>query len=269
MRSPIAHRLVTVPEPVKRRTTVEVPGSPLWWLARLRGEHRLNRKPRADGITLDRITAVCLVIIERDGLDAVTTRRVARELGTGSASLYRHVGSRAELLAVVADQLLETAVAPPELPSDLDWRTRTERHAYEFRRALHARPALIPLITAGQLLGPNSLKARDLALGHLLAAGFPPQVAVRVYLSVANYVVGSAQLDNRSTSQELHPPAELRALFQELDPADYPNTHQLMTELSESRADDEFQFGLDALLDGISALLPSDGRAVSRPGSRQ
>jgi len=253
-----------VTAPVKRQLGDLVPGSPLWWRARLRGDHQRNRKPRADGITLDRITAATLAIIERESLEAVTMRRVAKALGTGSASLYRHVASRAELLAVVADQLLGPIVAPVEPQPELDWRTRTERHAHEFRRAMLGKPALIPLITAGQLLGPNALKARDLAVGQLLAYGFPPQVAARAYLAVGQYVIGSVQLDNRSTNRAPHTPQDLRALFAELDPEQYPTVHRLADELSELHPDDEFQFGLDALLDGIEALLPPSSKATNR-----
>jgi AcrR family transcriptional regulator len=67
------------------------PGSAPWWLARRITASR--RRPRADGLTVDRISEAALQVAERDGLEALTMRRVADELGTGPASLYRHVAA--------------------------------------------------------------------------------------------------------------------------------------------------------------------------------
>jgi AcrR family transcriptional regulator len=228
------------------------PGSPDWWRARRRGDHLRNRRRRVHGITLERMAAATLRIIRDEGLDAVSMRRVAAELGTGSASLYRHVSSRDELLVVVADELLGTI---PLVDAGGDWRQVIGRQAQAFREALLANPAIVELITRAQLLGPNALRARERALGFLLAAGFPPPLAVRTYLAVTHYVIGSVQLDNRSTKRMPAERAALVALFAELDPDTHPNVHAVADILGGLHPDDEFRFGLGALIDGVAAEL--------------
>lgn len=233
----------------------ESPGSPQWWQARLRGDHQRNRLPRANGITLERIAEATLAVIERDGLERVSMRRVALELDTGPASLYRHVASRDELLVIVADELIGT-LSLDAVPPGEDWRRRTEDYARQFRSALVASPALRQLVTHAQLLGPNALRARETALADLLAAGFAPALAVRTYLAVTHYVIGAVQLDDRSTKHHGYDRRALQTLFRSLEPATYPTVHALGGELGGLHPDDEFEFGLHALLDGIAAMRP-------------
>jgi AcrR family transcriptional regulator len=242
-----------------------VPGSPQWWRARMRGDHERNRRQRANGITGARIAEATVAIIKAEGLDAVTMRRVATELGTGAASLYRHFASREELLVVVTDELLgQIRFVPP--PGD-EWRPRAEAYAAAFRQALLAHPALAQLMATGQALGPNSLRAREIVLGGLLASGFPPPLAVRSYLTITHYVISTVQLDDRSTKRDPRDRAELQALFRDLDEGTFPTVHALADELGGMHPDDEFEFGLMIMLDGITAQLAQAKKKVRRSAS--
>jgi AcrR family transcriptional regulator len=228
------------------------PGTAQWWSTHQNA--RAARRPRSGGLNLDAIAAATLNIVEREGLDAVTMRRVADELGTGAASLYRHVASRDELLVVVADKLLEAVGAVP--PADeLGWREQCERAARGYRALLLARPAVVALLSRSQLLGPNSLRGRELMLRHLLAQDFPPSLAVHTYLALVHYVMGSMRLDERSTKRRPAERRALTALFAGLDRDDYPTVVELADILGGLEPDDEFEFGLQALLDGIAAAL--------------
>lgn len=167
------------------------PGSAAWWQARY--AERDRRRPRQGGLTLDRITAGALELADREGLEALTMRRLGDHLQVRHTSLYRHVASREELLIETVDHMLGEI----RLPSlDGDWRAGLEGGAREFRRVLAAHPAVVPLLTAGQLLGPNALRAREHALGQLLAHGWAPRSAVHVYLTVTHFVIGAAVLDS-------------------------------------------------------------------------
>ena len=145
--------------------------------------------------------AAALDLLDREGLDALTMRRLADELSTTHTSLYRHVASRHELLVELVDHVLGGMRPPPgddgesKRDSGGDWRAQAEWSAREFRRVLLEHPALVPLLTAGQLLGPNAMRGRDRGVRSLLAAGAGGELAVHAYLLVAHYVIGTALLD--------------------------------------------------------------------------
>nr|WSX53789.1 TetR/AcrR family transcriptional regulator [Streptomyces sp. NBC_00974] len=151
------------------------PGSPAWWQARY--AERDRRRPRQGGLTLDRITAGALELADHEGLDALTMRRLGDHLHVRHTSLYRHVASREELLIATVDHMLGEIRLPQ---FDGDWRSGMDGGAREFRRVLAAHPAVVPLLTTGQLLGPNALRAREHALAQLLTHGWSPRSAVHV-----------------------------------------------------------------------------------------
>lgn len=229
-----------------------VPGSAQWWHARQRAE--ASRRPRAGYLTLEKIADTAMRIIEGEGLNALTMRRVADDLGTGAATLYRHVASRDELLVLVADRAL-VAVDTAEVDDGLTWRELCERSARGYRAMLLDRPAIAVLLNRSQLLGPNSLRGREVLLRELLARGFPPELAVHTYLAVVHYVMGSVHVDDRSTKRDRRERRALTSLFAGLDAARYPTVVQLAEILGGLEPDEEFEFGLAALLDGIAVAL--------------
>lgn len=138
------------------------------------------------------------------------------------------------------------------LPSlDGDWRAGLEAGAREFRRVLAAHPAVVPLLTAGQLLGPNALRAREHALAELLAHGWAPRPAVHVYLTVTHFVIGAAVLDSagcgphRRTARR-----DGRAVRLPL-PRTHPVVHRHAELLNSLDPQAEFDFGLRTLLHGL------------------
>ncbi|WP_225826536.1 TetR/AcrR family transcriptional regulator [Streptomyces naphthomycinicus] len=219
-------------------------GSTAWWRARYAALER--RRPRAGGIELRRITQAALEIADGEGLAALTMRRVAEEMGVRHTSLYRHVASRDELLVELVDHVLGE-VDPPETGSG--WRADLERAAEDFRRVLLAHPAIVPLLTTGQLLGPNALRGRELGLGLLIRAGWEPSRAVRIYLTVAHFVIGTALLGTGGAARGVDERRAMTELFAGLP--QYPLVRRLAEPLNLPDGDQEFRFGLTALLDGM------------------
>lgn len=244
------------------------PGSAEWWRTRSRDGHDSDRPARAGGITSACIAGAAVEIIEREGLDAVSMRRVAAALGTGAASLYRHIRGRDELLVIITDELLGARLASAvEMSAGRrasGWRARCESHAHVLRAVLLESPALLTLVGRAQLLGPNALRAREASLASLVAAGFSEALAVRTYLSLTHYVIGAAQLDNRSTKRNPADQASLQRLFREADSCGCPTVSALADGLGGMHPDDEFEFGLSALLDGIAARFEADRRRPAR-----
>jgi AcrR family transcriptional regulator len=232
------------------------PGSAVWWRDRLRSGPSAGR-PRVNGLSLDRIYDATVEIIENEGLEAVTMRRVADNLGTGPASLYRHVAGRDELLVLLTDRLLDAEVGTTEdvgaAEAPVGWRAGCELIARRFRDLLTREPVLAALAPRGQMLGPNSLKGRERILAWLVDEGFSASLAARTYLLLTRYVIGSLHTYGRSSKTHADERAELVGLFRELDPSEFPTVVALAEELGGQRPEDEFEFGLTALLDGIAA----------------
>ncbi|CAN5606539.1 TetR/AcrR family transcriptional regulator [soil metagenome] len=203
-----------------------IPGSPLWWLAHQ--DRQSRRKPRADGLTVERIVLAALAVVDHEGLEALTVRRLAEHLGTGSASLYRHVASRDELLVLLVDHVLGDVVLADEA---LTGRDQVAWLAGELRRVLMDHPNLVPALSTAPLLGPNALRGTDGALRYLLSAGYPVGVAVPAYLALIDYVLGTVFFDTSTAGSNVSLPS----------------------------ADAVFSFGLTTFLDGLEVRFLSGG----------
>ncbi|MGW6689974.1 TetR/AcrR family transcriptional regulator [Streptomyces sp. NPDC054961] len=232
------------------------PGSPAWWQARY--AERDRRRPRQGGLTLDRITEGALELADREGLDALTMRRLGDHLHVRHTSLYRHIASREELLIATVDHMLGE-IRLPEL--DGDWRAGLDGGAREFRRVLAAHPAVVPLLTTGQLLGPNALRAREHALAQLLDHGWSPRSAVHVYLTVTHFVIGAAVLDSGGAARTAGQRAAMAELFASLSPRTHPVVRRHAGLLNSLDSEAEFDFGLRTLLYGLGHLHAEEARA--------
>ena len=110
------------------------------------------------------LTAAAIALADRDGLDAVTMRRVAASVGTGPASLYRYVAARDELVDLMVDAVAaEYELAPPSG----DWLADLVEFARQTRAIMRRHPWLVPLVTAQPAIGPNSLDLVEHALAVL------------------------------------------------------------------------------------------------------
>lgn len=185
-----------------------------------------------------------LDLIDRDGLDALTMRRLADELSSAVASLYRHVGGRNEILVLVIDHV----IGEVEFPADhLDARRRVEHLAHELRRVLLAHPHLLAGLSASPLVGPNARRGTEHALAGLLDAGHPPQVAVAAYLALVDYVLGSVSFDVGARRAPRSPGAPHWSSSSSAGALDAPS------------ADEVFALGLHAFLNGLDGLDALDG----------
>src|SRR5262249_34169118 len=150
-----------------------VPGSAPWWRERQVREAR--RRPRAEGLTIERIIAAAVAVVDEEGLEVLTVRRLAEDLDTGSASLYRHFASRDALRVLMVDRVLGEIRLPA---TDLTGRAKVEWLSGELRRVLVDHANLLPALTASPLLGPNAMRGAENGYANLLEAGFEPEVAV-------------------------------------------------------------------------------------------
>jgi AcrR family transcriptional regulator len=239
---------------VANRPSVAI-GSVQWW--RDRQERIARRRPRADGLTIERIIEAALVIVDRDGIDALTVRRLGDVLETGSASLYRHVASRQELLVLVADHVLGEVTFPS---GKLVGRQKVERLSTELRRVLLAHPNLLPALRVAPLLGPNAMRGAERGVGYLLEAGVGLQEVLPACFALIDFVLGTVFFETSTTAQA--PRAGHRA-----NPgrgrgrpvgtaAERPPAAAGPLAPTQPTADEIFAFGLTMFLDGLSQRFP-------------
>lgn len=233
----------------------EVPGSARWWLGRQERDSR--RRPRADGLTIGRIIDAAVVLVDAEGLEALTVRRLADDLATGSASLYRHVASRDELLVLMVDHVLGEICLPAD---ELIGRRKVEWLSGELRRVLMDHARLLPALTAAPLLGPNAMRGAENGLTNLLEAGFEPRAAVPAYLALVDYVLGTVYFDTSGAGQSSRSgpdPVRNRSDLIAALPADgYPTLRANEAEFALPSVDEVFTFGLATFLDGLEYRFP-------------
>lgn len=216
-----------------RPTGAHVPGSAAWWADRQ--DKATRRRPRADGLSIDRIVDTAILLVDTEGLSALTVRRLADVLGTGSASLYRHVASREELLVLMVDRV----IGEVELPGDdLAPFARIEQLARELRRVLLQHERLLPALTASPLVGPNAVRGAEVGLTSALDAGFPPEVATPAVLALIDFVLGTVYFDTSSAGRSFAARSD-------------PTSPTASTPAPVPLADEVFSFGLQTFLSGL------------------
>ncbi len=151
---------------------------------------RTVARPRKPLLTRGRIIECALGIIDADGLDALSTRRLATELNVQAPSLYNHFATKEEILDAVADVLF-AEIDLSMLGRD-PWPAALQAWARGYRAALVAHPNIVPYLARGPGRRPSQLRVADAVYGALVDAGWPPSYATRIGALMRYLVAGSA-----------------------------------------------------------------------------
>lgn len=231
------------------------PGSAAWWAQRRAAAER-PRRPRKDGLTLERILDAALAIVDTEGLAALTMRRLADDLDTSHPSLYRHVESHQEIVVLLVDRVLGR-VALDEPDGATDPRARAEHALRRYRAVLLEHPALTPAFLQGQLLGPNALARREEGLRLLLEVGASPELAANAYLTLTHFTITSAVFEASGAGRSAAERAAMETFFAGLPPEEFPAITALASALNASDGEAEFELGLAALLNHVETAIRS------------
>lgn len=201
-------------------------------------------RPRTPVLNRERIHAGALRIVDTDGLDGLSMRRLAAELGVRAPSLYGHVASKDELLHSVANEVM-TQVDTSAF-ADGDWRSGLRVWARSYRAALATHPNLVPFLAYGPARREASLRAADAVHGGLVGAGWPPRYATMIGASTKYLVVGAAM---GSFSRGFEDDVQIyRDRYPNL--LDAPSLREHADEIDAA----SFELALDAFLDGLASL---------------
>jgi AcrR family transcriptional regulator len=229
---------------------------------------------RDRGLSRDEIVRVAVAVADAEGPDAISMRRIARELRAGAMSLYWHVGSKEELIDLMLDSL-EAEIGVPEPTGD--WRADLRELAHRQRAGLLRHPWVMEFAASRPPSGPNDARNLELMLGMVGGLGLDPRTIVDILMTVGTYVTGAvlrevqemrsdryrAEMEAAMTPEEIE--AEHAGFRQWLaaEANRYPNIHRMVEadidpDAADTR-DERFEFGLGCLLDGIAARLPAAG----------
>jgi AcrR family transcriptional regulator len=215
---------------------------------------RARARPAASrsGLTHEQVAAAALELVDRDGPEALSMRRLADHLGVGTMTLYGYFRSKDELL----DAVLDLAVGDlPPLPRRGSPRRQLRALALAFHRNLARHPGVVRVRIERPLLRPEQLRVTERALELLVEAGFSPAEAPRAFRVLFVYVFGYATFNPPDAGGAGADPG--RAAIASLPQAEYPLLTSHVEELAATLSGEEqFLYGLDALLDGLEARLP-------------
>jgi AcrR family transcriptional regulator len=220
---------------------------------------RRRRRAARPALSVEAIVAAALRVLRAEGLDAVTMRRVADELGTGAASLYVHVADKDELHALMLDQVVGQLSLPAPEPDR--WQEQLKDVCRDMLRLMEVNVGIARVAIANVPLGPNALAWLDWTLGLLRAAGVPDQVAayacdiLPLYVTAVGFehsIYAAAGFDEAAVADRV---TQMRTYFTSLPAERFPNVVALAVPLTTGAGDDRFEFGLDVLVQGLAATV--------------
>jgi AcrR family transcriptional regulator len=207
-------------------------------------------------LSRDAVLARALDIINREGVEGLTIRRLAVALGVSPMAIYRHVANKADLLDGVLDLLMrEAEVTAHDEEDSLDWLCET---FLRMRVTLLAQSGALPLIMTRSSLGPQALGVMEEVLSKLAGRGISPLEAARIFHHLMIYTLGSVAMLGPILQQdsELADPdaraRKIRANFELLSARQFPRVTQHAAELAEAFRDSAF-------LDAIRGIALSTG----------
>ena len=213
---------------------------------------------RRSRLSREQLGRAGLEIVDREGLDALSMRRLAEALGVGKMTLYGHVRSKDELIDAIID--VAVGLADPPETREGPWRDQLAALMRTAHHNLNAHPALVAIRFSRPIVRPDSLRFGEAGMRILRAAGFDSEEAARAFRLLFTFVFGYAGLSPETNVEEARRQAAVAIAG--LAPDEYPNLTGAAVPFSAAMAGEEqFEYGLERILDGLEARLA--GRAAT------
>ncbi len=196
-------------------------------------------------------------LADEGGIESLSMRKLSQHLGGGTMSLYNHVSNKDDLL----DGMIDVVFSEIELAADeRSWKVAMRQRAISMRTVLNRHPWAIGLMQTRRNPGPATLRHHDAVIGCLLDAEFPIDLAAHAFAALDSYIYGFAQQEKSLDFGTPEETSELAKAFLQYFPVkEYPHLARLTTEhVLQPGYDygDEYEFGLDLILDGLEQRLP-------------
>ncbi|ROO87102.1 TetR family transcriptional regulator [Actinocorallia herbida] len=218
---------------------------------------------RKSSVSLERIVEAALKIADEVGLDDLTIRNIASELGVGPMTLYGYVRSKDEILDAMADHVLGGITMPEADPADPGAVLRAA--ATGFLAMMRRHPSIVQLMTSRVTMSMHSMEGGlEGVLARFLEAGIPPRTAVGCYSFLITYSLGFAGYQHPrpwghtggdGEVEELR--RQRRHFYASLPAAKFPSVVSIADELVDLPADAQFHFGVECFIASVLPTLPA------------
>lgn len=223
-------------------------------------------RPERSTLTREQIVTEAIALLDAEGIDALSMRKLAARLQSGATSLYWHVANREELIQLVIDQIYGE-VELPDGDDASDWQADLNRFAHSVRAAVHRHPWMVSVLDniVAASMGPNLMDTTERMVTLLERAGFGLKEAEKVLSTISAYTLGIAITeaayltwqDRHGTKAEEWMLTEGQAALAAAE--NHPRVHELYSSYTDVDVNEametDFEYGLERLLDGIAARL--------------
>jgi AcrR family transcriptional regulator len=210
-------------------------------------------KPRTP-LSRERVLRAAIALADTSGIDSLSMRNLGQKLQVEAMSLYNHVANKDDIL----DGIVDLVFSEIELPADrADWKSAMRKRAISAHKALLRHPWAPSLMQSRTKPGPATLRHHDSVLGSLRKAGFTLVMAAHAFSAIDGYVYGFALQQINLPLQSKEQVAEVGDNILRQLAGEYPYLTEMITEHAMKPGYDyaeEFQFGLDLILDGLERL---------------
>ena len=216
---------------------------------------RRTGRPRAgeEALTRERIVEAALSLVDEQGMEALSMRQLAKELGVDPMAIYHHLPNKRALLSGLIEKAF-SGMRVPEPEDTGDWRERVRRWACAFREVARAHPKLVPhLASYPEAASEATLESTEELYAAFEAAGMTPTQIVGAVGVVVDYLNGYALAE---ASGVLGEPDEQREMLEMLDArprGELPAMRRTLEALSGEDLETDFEFGLEVVLAGLEA----------------
>jgi AcrR family transcriptional regulator len=207
---------------------------------------------RRPPLTRERVLRAAIALADRGGIESLTMRRLGQQLGVEAMSLYNHVRNKDDVLDGMVDLALGDIDVPP---AGTPWRTAMRQRSISAHEVLLAHPWAALQIMSRFNIGPGMTRYLDATLGRLREGGFSIEGALDAWHTLDSHLYGF-------TLQQLGLPFEVDEaprvsadVLTRLPAGEFRYVAEVITEVMRSGRKEDFEFGLDLILDGLERTL--------------
>jgi AcrR family transcriptional regulator len=203
-------------------------------------------------LSRERVLRAAIALADEGGIESLTMRGLGQALGVEAMSLYNHVSNKDDLLDGMVDVVVGDIVVPP---SGTDWRIAMRARCISAHEILLAHPWAALQITSRFTIGPGMTRYLDATLGRLREGGFSVDGALDAWNALDSHLYGF-------TLQELNLPFEVEqssavsaSVLPQIPAEQFPYVVEVIGHVMAHGRREDFQFGLDLILDGLERRL--------------
>ncbi|GGT82486.1 TetR/AcrR family transcriptional regulator [Actinomadura citrea] len=228
-------------------------------------------------LSREEIVTAAVELLDAEGLDGLSMRRLGATIGAGATSLYFYVANKDELLELAIDEIMGEVVGPDA--AEVGWRVAAGDYARGMRSMILRHPWAIGIFGVKPNIGPNAMRVGDRAIGLLTAAGFTGQEISWASSLLTSHAIGTAVTEAATRTMTAQTGQNANDIVDKMEPyiqriaADHPNLSAWWLENKdvhlEKGQEDGFDFGLERLLDGLEAWLARKSTHTQRSTSAE